>query len=287
MKVAVFGAHGYIGTALCMHLELSGHRVVRVSSRTGGFDSGSGLLLPTVSLASVDAGIYLSQSPYWRPDNLRPEHLTNVNVTSAVLAAEMVARAGGRRFVYTSTGNVYQPGFAPHAEDSPLRDDEPYAASKVRAEQSLASLGGLIEVQILRLFGVFGPGQEGRLFPRLCDLIRSGRPVTLFPGPQPDDGSGLGMSVVHVDDVTAITELLLTGPSLSPINVAHPEQVSLRTLARMIGEAQSTTPIFVEGLPPRTHDLLADTRRLENHLPRAWEQLPAQVHASVNPGGRK
>lgn len=282
MRVVVFGANGYIGRALCTHLERVGHGVVRVSSRAGDFDVSTGLLASTTSLPSVDAGVYLSQSPYWRAENLRLEHLTNVNVTSAVLAAELVARAGGHRFVYTSTGNVYEPSFTPHTEDDPLRDDEPYAASKVRAERALASLEAHLEVQILRLFGVFGPGQHGRLFPRLCELIQADRPVTLFRGQKLDDGAGLRTSVIHVDDVTDVIGLLLTGPRVSPINVAHPQDVSVKSLATMIGEALSVPATFVEGLPPRSHDLIADTSRLEVALPRAWGSLSAQVHSAVH-----
>ena len=285
MRVAVFGAHGYIGKALCTHLERAGHGVVRISSSTGDFDTNTGLLLPTAKLASVDAGVYLSQSPYWRQDNLRTEHLINVNVMSAVLAAEMVARAGGHRFVYTSTGNVYQPSFAPHPENSPLRDDEPYAASKVRAEQALASLNGPLEVQVLRLFGVFGPGQERRLFPRLCEQIRLGRPVTLFPGPGPEENAGLRTSVIHVSDAVDLMELLLSMPGQSPLNIAHRDQISLKALATLIGEALSITPTFITGTPPRAHDLLAVTDRLTHLIPRAWDLLAAQVRASVLPNG--
>ncbi len=96
---------------------------------------------------------------------------SRVNVHSAVAIAEHARRAGAKRFVYASTGNVYAAGFAPFSEAAPVRRDDWYALSKVHAEEALALFRPQLDVVIARLFGVYGPGQKGRLVPNLLASV--------------------------------------------------------------------------------------------------------------------
>ena len=177
MNVAIIGASGFIGTALVKNLAAAGVQCAALSSATGAFDLDIGLLvdaaLPGMTLDGV---VYLSQSPRYRDVPQHAPHLWGVNVQSALKAAEWASRCGARRFVYTSTGNVYASSFAPLREDAPLRRDSWYALSKVQAEEALALHQRELSVTCARLFGVYGPRQSGKLVPNsLTRSVRGGR----------------------------------------------------------------------------------------------------------------
>ena len=262
MKVAVVGAGGYLGRSLCSRLESHGHSVVRLSSKSGDFDPDSGLLTATRLPEGIDAGVYLAQLPYGRSGPELADHLWNVNVTSALRARRLVASAGGRRFLYASTGSVYAPAFTANRESDPVDRASAYPLSKIHAEEALALAPGEVDVSVLRLFGIFGAGQHARLFPRLCEAIRAGGPVDLFPAAAEAEDRGLRLSLCHVDDAAEVIIALLPILGLPRVNVAAPNPTTMYDLAVEIGRNLGCTPQFRHALPARTCDLLADTSLL-------------------------
>ncbi len=123
--------------------------------------------------ADVRSVVYLSQSPHYRELPSSAAHVWSVNVTSAVRAAQWASRCGAARFTYASSGTVYQPGFHPH------REDEPYAATIVRAEQGARrGIAGArcadLDLTCVRLFTVFGPTQVAKLVPNVIASVREG-----------------------------------------------------------------------------------------------------------------
>ncbi|MDP1878058.1 MAG: NAD(P)-dependent oxidoreductase [Actinomycetota bacterium] len=262
MRVAVVGAGGFLGRALCSRLEVLGHSVVRLSSKSGDFEAGSGLLTTPRLPDGIDAGVYLAQSPHGRSGPERADHLWNVNVTSALRAHRLVAAAGGYRFLYASTGSVYAPAFAAHRESDPVDRSSAYPLSKIHAEEALALDAGDVDVSVLRLFGIFGAGQHARLFPRLCEAIRAERPVDLFPAAAGAQDRGLRLSLCHVDDAVDVIIALLPVLGLPRVNVAAPAPTTMYDLAREIGRNLGCPPHFSYAPEPRTCDLLADTSLL-------------------------
>src|SRR5262245_22420059 len=125
LKIVVVGSRGFLGRHLVSHLKARRLDVVELSSSSAaGIDAVSGLLPSSFTLpAATDAVVYLSQSPWYRKVPEMAGHVLNVNVVSAARIAELCRRAGVRRLVYTSTGNVYAPAFSPLSEASPLRRD--------------------------------------------------------------------------------------------------------------------------------------------------------------------
>jgi len=280
VKVVVIGAGGYLGRAVSARLEAHGHAVVRLSSQSGDFDTDTGLLLPTAKLASVDAGVYLAQSPYWHAARVRAGHLWNVNVVSALRASTRIADAGGGRFLYASTGNVYEPGFAPHAETDSLDRSSAYSLSKIHAEEGLAVVAGGLDVSVLRLFGIFGPGQQGRLFPRLCESIGAGRPVVLQPAEGDDEPLGLRLSMCHVEDAAEVIVGLLPLHGCPRLNVAAPQPTSLFMLAKQIGRNIGRAPVYQRVEEPRAADFIADTGLLRSLRLHDFPSLAERVSMS-------
>jgi UDP-glucose 4-epimerase len=261
VRVAIVGSGGFIGRALCEALASRGHDAVAISSSADGFDRGTGLLVDLAPVAPLDAMVYLSQSPHYREVPRHAPHLWCVNVVSAIKAAEWAARHGAKRTIYASTGSIYAPSFHAHPETDPVRHDDWYALSKLHAEQALALLPG-VEVHSLRLFGVYGPRQRGKLIPNLASRIARGETIELQPHPADSaDAGGLRLSLTYVDDaVEAMLHILKDGgPAI--MNVAGPDTVSLLEIADALGAGLGREVQYRRATLPRQHDFIAD-----NHL---------------------
>lgn len=264
MKVAVFGAGGYIGKRLTEKFRRIGLDVICYSNASGDmFDRDSGLLSDNVVIPeNVDCTIYLSQSPYYRQMPEKVGHLWGVNVLSAMKVAEMSRRAGVTQFIYASTGNVYSPGFSALKEDFPVRRDDWYALSKVHAEEGLALYRNDMSITSMRIFGVYGPDQINRLVPNLVKSIRAGAPIILAPKVDDSEKCGLKVSLCYIDDVVDIISHLLGSSAPERINIAASEALSVRDIATQIGERLSVAPKFEIAKQHREFDLVADVTKL-------------------------
>ncbi len=269
MRVVIIGSNGYIGRRLSARLAELGHDVHGLSSSDGtGLDPESGLFREGFALPpGVEAVIYLAQSPYYRSGAQRRDHLRAVNAASAIQAAELASRTGAVRFVYTSTGSVYRPSLEPLAETAPLRRDDAYAASKIEAEEGLTALAGKIEVNVVRLFGVYGPGQQAKLIPALLARTLGGEKITLERNPaDPTDLDGLKVSWCYIDDVTSILGRLVERGGPLVMNLAGPRPVSVRETALLMAEMTSRRLDLELTDRFRSGDLIADISLLENHF---------------------
>lgn len=228
------------------------------------FDPASGILNDEFNLpADTECVVYLAQSPYYRQMTEKVAHLWGVNVVSAMKVAELARRAGVRRFIYASTGNVYSPSFSPLSEENPVRRDDWYALSKLHAEEALVLFKNDMSVTAVRIFGVYGLGQTNKLVPNLVQSIRSGVPIKLAPNPYDnEDADGLRMSLCYIDDVVEIFTQLVAREGSDVINVAGSEVLSIRSIALAIGVQLGISPQFEIASQPRAFDLVADVTKL-------------------------
>ena len=118
-----------------------------------------------------------------------PALYERANVVATEVLAGAVARAGVRRFVFSSSAAVYgNPDRVPIPEDHPQRPTSPYGASKGRAERVLAATG--LDVAALRYFNAAGAepslglGErhepETHLIPLALAAARDGTPLRAF-----------------------------------------------------------------------------------------------------------
>jgi UDP-glucose 4-epimerase len=269
--VFVVGGTGFIGRHLTRHLVAQGQRVFAtyrpesVSPNVPGVNWRPCDLIdvePTRSWPErYDASVYLAQSAQWRDFPNAADDVVRVNLSALQVAAEHARRAGARRFVHMSTGTVYGQTLEPAREDEPLWTNRPlsfYAAAKLAAELLLAPYTTFFGVTQLRLFMPYGVGQHDRmLLPTVVAKVREGIPVDLH------GSEGLRCNPVAVRDVaeTVLRCLDLTGSQT--LNVAGPEELSLREVAEAIGRVVGRKPQF-QSKPmaePRPV-IVGDTRRL-------------------------
>lgn len=283
MKMAVVGSNGFLGTALCRYCTERGWEVY-------GYDTiQPERLVPDIQFKvldiikddisfpdELDAVFYLAQSPFYHNFPDQAGHLFGVNTYGAVKAATTAQKQGAAFFCYTSTGNVYQPAFHPLNEGHPLRRDDPYALSKVLAEEALALFAKFMTVLIVRPFGLFGPGQTRMLPVKLLNNVLNNEPITLQPSPLSEGkDNGLTISFCSLNDAVYCLErlarLALEKTPLPPVlNLAGPEPISIRRFAATLGEITGIAPVFKWDTSPRAFDLVADISQLRLFMERAF-----------------
>ena len=188
MKVLISGANGFIGRALCPHLDYLGHSVVAAVRHSSGLN-GEYIVGDKLSwmraLAGCSSVIHLAGRAHVMQDHeLDPLQAYRVaNVVTTIELANRAVEAGVRRFVFMSTIKVNGEETAPGCRFNP--DDlsapqDPYAISKCEAENGLLEIARKtgLEVIIIRPPLVYGPGVRGN-FAYLIRWVNKGWPLPL------------------------------------------------------------------------------------------------------------
>lgn len=189
--VAVTGANGFVGRALCKHLRARGLSVRALTrSASGAEDAWAvGDLGPGTdwgqSLQGVDCVVHCAARVHMvhdtDPDPL--QSFRRVNVEGSRFLAIAAAAAGVRRLVFLSSLKVHgertEPGH-PFTSDMAPAPEDAYGQSKWEAEQALhevaASTG--LELVVVRPPLVYGPGVKAN-FLRLMNAVARGTPLPL------------------------------------------------------------------------------------------------------------
>jgi len=270
-KICIIGANGYIGRHVSQDLVERGHTVVSLSSRDGsGINPETGQFPSGLTLEGVEAVIFAAQSPHYRNVPEMAWHLEAVACVAALQAANAAKRAGAKRFIYLSTGNVYAPSFDPLAEDAPVSMAQWYPMSKLHGEQALAALSQVIQVTLLRIFAVYGPGQDDKLIPRLAAQVDAQKIVTLgYKDPLVPD-SGLRLNPCYIEDSVAVIRQLALEGGPGVLNLAGPDVVGVRDIAMTWGQLKHKEPVFEPAASARAFDLIGDTARLCDYTGRRF-----------------
>jgi UDP-glucose 4-epimerase len=252
--VAVTGAGGFIGRALCARLEEQGRTVRRLVRESAG-NQGDEVALDLEraqpeALARVLDGafavVHLAARVHRMEDSdadVEAAHrLANVDVTERLALAAVTA--GVRRFVFASTvkvnGEATPRGRAFRAGDAPSPQDA-YARSKLAAERTLAqvSSGTSMLATSLRLPLVYGAGARGN-FRRLVDAVAAHRVL-------PFGAIDNRRSVLGIDNLLDAVEAVLASDNavIGAHFVADAESVSTPALVRAIADALGVEPRLV------------------------------------------
>lgn len=234
MKILVTGATGKVGSRLVPRLIAKGYEVRVLVRDAAKAPAGTEIIIGDLfdattlapAIAGVDAVVHLAA--LFRTTDEESIIKTNHNATVAL--ADAAIAAGVKRFVFTSTSNVYSSGYGhPAKEDDVLNSNDPraYSSSKIAAEQEL--LNKDLDVRILRLAFVYGdkdPHIE-EILPLLKKWNRH---------------SGWRMQMVHHLDVAQGLQLLLQSDGLNGqiYNIADDAPISLYELAESFGKAAET-----------------------------------------------
>ncbi len=198
-RVLVTGADGFIGSHLTERLVAEGAQVrafccynsrgslgwldetdpamrAAIDVRLGDIRDARFVAAATEGIDIVFHLAALIAIPY---SYVAPQSFIDTNVSGTLNALEGARAAGVRRFIQTSTSEVYgTPGDLPIRETHPMAAQSPYAASKVAADQLALAFARSYElpVVVLRPFNTYGPRQSDRaVLPTMLRQLLDGR----------------------------------------------------------------------------------------------------------------
>jgi nucleoside-diphosphate-sugar epimerase len=166
----------------------------------------------------------------------------NTAGSAAILeaSAELVPPA---RVVMAGSGFEYQPQERPMRETDPLDRASAYTLSKVAAADAARLLSSQIPVTILRLFGVYGPGERPpRIVPFVVRCARTGAPVDLTTGDQIRDYAYVG----DVAEAFLRAGEVERAPGLQILNVGSGHPVSVRGMVEALADILKTAGLRAE-----------------------------------------
>ncbi|MHB8502270.1 MAG: NAD-dependent epimerase/dehydratase family protein [Candidatus Acidiferrales bacterium] len=210
--VAVTGATGFLGRALCKRLQSMGIHV-RAAARTpagGPWSEFVTLDIPGSVPGELFTGVSVVYHLAGRAHAIASEGdaqvYDRVNGAGTAELAQRAKAAGVRRFVFMSSVKALgEPGKDLVREDQESTATDPYGRSKHNGEVAALSLHSAdFQVVVLRPTLVYGPGAKGNL-ESLLRFVRGGRRPPL---PRLKNRR----SLVGVNDLTTATVLVGTHP---------------------------------------------------------------------------
>lgn len=272
--IAVFGANGFIGTALVRRLVSEGYSVKAVSRHFS--DAFRAEFSHRAELAEVDfldrSGVkralqgvskvfhlISTSSPGFGNQRLADDIQTNL--IPHVLFMQDCVEANIRRMIFLSSGGtVYgRPLSVPITEDQRCTPISSYGLTKFATEKYLQMFGDVegLDYTILRLSNPFGPGQSFKngqgLIPAILQNYESNKPITIL-----GDGSAQ-RDYIYIDD--AISGLLASISSNQVsgqiLNIGSGEGKSILDVVHAL-ESAVGVEFRKEFLPQRSTDVKAN-----------------------------
>ncbi|SFC65338.1 NAD-dependent epimerase/dehydratase family protein [Tropicimonas isoalkanivorans] len=284
-RFLVTGGCGFVGAALCHHLEASGVEIVVLDNLSSGDPA---RLPPTAELITGDicdrraidkalqgvTGVFHLAAI--SSVELCTTHRAEASRTNLQGTVTLLEATGDLPVVFTSSAAVYG-----EQVDLPVREDavpapiSSYAIDKLGSERHMKEAADLWGARCIavRPFNIFGPGQSPNspysgVLTRFVEGARNGAPLTV------NGDGGQTRDFIHVGEVAealfaAMKAAVNSKPGMySVLNICSGEAISILDLARLVNrEAGSQVPIAFG--PTRLGDIrhsAGDPRRAEKEI---------------------
>jgi len=293
VRVVVTGGAGFIGHHIVAKLVGRGHEVAVIDNLSRPSPGGLAILKQlNVDLLKVDITDYaamLEALNRLRPDAVvhsaalidvaesveKPHTYMHVNAEGTAAVTRAAISAGVEKVIYLSSAAVYGvPKYLPINEEHPTKPISPYGASKLAGELVLESFMeslGKPKYVILRLFNVYGPGQNpsspySGVITKFIHAVTSGKEIVIYgDGEQSRD-------FIHVEDVVeAVIKALTATEACVTLNIGTGMRTTINELAKLVMSVAGRE-VPVRHAPPRKGDIrhsVASVERARKVL--GWE----------------
>ncbi len=284
-NIIVTGGAGFIGSHIVSRLLSEGYKVTILDNLSTGkrenvpqgadfikIDLGEESAYSLLKDIDCEAVFHLAGQSSGEASFQEPFYDLRSHVMSTFFLLEWCRAKGVRRFLYASSMSVYgDPNSLPVGEGHPLQPKTFYAAAKVSAEAYIKFYQTLgINTTILRLFSVYGPGQN--LSNRMQGMISIYLSYMLKNEPIVVKGTRERVrDFVYVDDVIeAWMEAFRNPVTYTKIyNVASGKETKVEDLLNTLLESFGNydCPIIYEGSTPGDQfGVVADITRIKEDI---------------------
>jgi UDP-glucose 4-epimerase len=301
MRVLVTGGAGYIGSVVAAQLVAAGHDVTVLDDlSTGHADAvpaGATFVKGTVRdcaaevLADgIDGVLHLAARSLVGESVAEPARYWSANLGGSVALLEAMREIGVRTIVFSSTAAVYgEPEHTPIAETAPTRPTNPYGASKLAVDTTLAEFARLygFGTMSLRYFNVAGAHRAGdgarfgerhnpetHLIPAVLAAAAAGQRVQVFGDDYPTPDGTCIRDYIHVTDLADahLRALAACRPGQHRVyNLGNGTGFSVRQVVDVCSEVTGIA-IGTDIAPRRAGDpavLVASSERIQTEL--GWQ----------------
>lgn len=300
-NLLVTGAAGFIGSHVCKHFLRSGWNVMGLDNFFTGsrkkiedfssYNNWSFLeedilaMHPEILIKNqISHVIHLAAIGKVRYSIAHPDKTYKVNVYGTQKIIDACNSAKIERIIFTSSSSVYgQQPLQPNREEFLPNPLSPYAKQKLESEQDLikACRDNGLQVVILRLFNVFGPGQTAEekypaLIPTCISRMKQGLEIPIL-----GDGNQV-RDFTFIQNVVNAIELALKADKKEaigiPINIGTGNGTSINSVVEILGNLldMEIKKIFYPAIP----EALENTSAIE----RAKSILGYEPHIFLEEG---
>jgi UDP-glucose 4-epimerase len=264
MRVLVTGGAGFIGSEVVKQLIEAKHEPIVVDDLTQGHVKAVPVpvvrcdianfqhLRSVFALMKPEAVIHLAALVSVSDSVSKPGDYWRTNVVGTLNVLDCMIEQNLRTLVFASSAAVYGDFYGAACEHYPCTPTNPYAQSKLMAEQMIQSYG--IDATCFRFFNVGGAGEdhdpETHLIPNVCRALR-GQPLNVYGFDYPTkDGTAL-RDYVHVSDIARAHIMALGRPGFNVYNLGNGCGFTCLELVRAVEVAAGETiPIVMCGRRP-------------------------------------
>jgi nucleoside-diphosphate-sugar epimerase len=189
---------------------------------------------------------------------------------NAMSLLHLLARLRARRFVYFSSGAVYDGLTGEVRPDARLRPTLPYAISKFTSEHYVRfychRARSIENYLIVRFFGAYGPYEAShKIYTQLLRrfVLEGGDRYTIY-----GDGQNL-IDAMYVEDAVEGVCRMLTGHHWNDtVNFAAGHPMTIEALVREVGEALGRGAVTIEkqGVAHESNDFWGSTGEMREHF---------------------
>ena len=208
----------------------------------------------------IDVILHLAQSDFYKEFPLGTLDMVYVNIVSTAVLLEWARENKVKKFIYTSTGNVYGLKADKVCENNSCSPEDMYAVTKLSAELIVKQYKSFFDIVILRLFGVYGPDQEKMVIHNIIKKIKNGETIYIA------GRKGLVFTPLYVTDCVDVLKIIIEHKLKDVIyNLSGLEIVTLKKIIDII-EQNTAKKAIIEFTNSEPTFFIADSEKLYNEI---------------------